>query len=98
MQVHLDVLLTDHELHVHSRDGGEGPSVKQLLSGEADTDLELEALEINVGVTLSLNEALLELEVATVEGGCEVIRLEHDGVVADIVVEIDYFVCLGQME
>lgn len=98
VQVYLDILLADHELHVHSVDSGEGPTVKQLLSGEADTYLELEALQVHIGVALGLHEALLELEVAAVESGCEVIGLENDSVVADIVVEIDNFVCLGKVE
>lgn len=98
VQVNLDVLLADHELYVHGRDGGQGPTVEQLLSSEANTYLELETLQINISVTLGLDKALLEFEVTTMESGCEVIGLENDSVVADIVVEIDNFVGLGQVE
>jgi hypothetical protein len=49
-------------------------------------------------VTLGLHEALLELEVATVERGGEVIGLKNDGVVGHIVVEIHKFVVLLQVE
>ena len=94
MQVHLNVLLRDHELNVDSLDGRECSSVKQLLCGEADTDLELEALKVDISVAFSLNEALLELEVATVESGGKVISLKNDGIVAHIVVEIYKFVVL----
>ena len=94
MQVHLNVLLRDHELNVDSLDGRECSSIKQLLGGEADSDLELEALKVYISVAFSLYEALLELEVATVESGGEVIGLKNDGIVGHIVVEIYKFVVL----
>lgn len=94
VQVHLNILLRDHELNVNSLDGWECSSVKQLLGGEADSDLELEALKVDISVAFSLNEALLELEVATVESGGEVIGLKNDGIVGHIVVEIYKFVVL----
>ena len=45
-----------------------------------------------------LHEALLELEMATVESGGEVVCLENDGVVGDVVVEVDKFIVLLQVE
>ena len=49
-------------------------------------------------MTLGLHEALLELEVSAVEGGGQVVGLKDDGVVADVVVEVNYFVVLGEVE
>jgi len=89
VQVHLDILLRDHELHVDSLDGRQGAPIEQLLSREADADLQLKTLKIDVGVALSLHEALLELEVAAVERGSQVVRLENHSIVAHIVVEVD---------
>ena len=40
-------------------------------------------------MALRLNETFLELEVATVERCGQVVRLEHDRVIAHIVVEVD---------
>lgn len=40
-------------------------------------------------MALGLHEALLELEVAAVERGSQVVRLENHSIVADIVVEVD---------
>ncbi len=90
----LDVLLRDHELDVDSLDGGECSSIEKLLGGEANAHLELKALKVDISVTFGLNEALLELEVATVESGGEVISLKNDGIVGHIVVEIYKFVVL----
>ncbi len=94
----MNILLRDHELDVDSLDGRQGAAIKQLLSGKADSDLELQALEVDIGVALGLHEALLQLEVATVESSGEIIGLENDGIVANIIVEIDYFVVLGKTE
>jgi len=98
VQVHLDVLLRDHELHVDSFDSRECASIKQLLRSEANAHLELQALQVHIGVALGLHEALLQLEMATVEGSGEVVSLENDGVVGDIVVEIHKFIVLLQVE
>jgi len=49
-------------------------------------------------VALGLYKALLEFEVAAVEGGREVVGLEDDGVVGDVVVEVDEFVVVLQVE
>lgn len=49
-------------------------------------------------MAFSLHEALLELEMATVEGGREIVCLENDGVVGDVVVEVDKFIVLLQVE
>ena len=87
--MHLDILLRDHELHVDSLDGRQGAPIEQLLSREADADLQLKTLKIDVGVALSLHEAFLELEVAAVERGSQVVRLENHSIVAHIVVEVD---------
>lgn len=41
VQVHLDVLLTDHELHINSLNGRQGAPIEKFLGREADTDLQL---------------------------------------------------------
>ena len=49
-------------------------------------------------MTLGLDEALLKLEVATVEGCREVVSFEDDSIVANIIVEIDKLVCRRKAE
>ena len=49
-------------------------------------------------MALCLNESLLQFEVSTTESGGQVIGLKDHRIVAYIVVEVDYFVVLGQME
>ena len=68
MEVDLDVLLRDHELHVDRRDRWQHSAIEELLCGEANTDLEFETLEVDIGMTLRLHETLFQLEVAAVEG------------------------------
>ena len=68
VQVHLDVLLRDHELHIDSLDGGERAPIEQLLRGKADSDLQLEALQLDVSMALGLHKALFELKMSAVEG------------------------------
>ena len=41
VQMHLDVLLADHELHIDSLNGRQGASIEKFLGREADTDLQL---------------------------------------------------------
>ena len=67
VQVHLDVLLRDHELHIDSLDGGERAPIEQLLRGKADSDLQLEALQLDVSMALGLHKALFELKMSAVE-------------------------------
>ena len=68
MQVDLDILFRDHELHIYGLNGGECAPIKEFLCGEADADLEFQTLKVNVSMAFSLDEALLKFEVATVEG------------------------------
>ena len=96
--MNLNVLLRDHELHIHCCDRWQHPAVKQCLCCEADAHLQFESLQLDVGVTFGLHEALLKFEVATVEGGREVVCFEHDCVVGDVVVKVDQFVIVLQVE
>ena len=49
-------------------------------------------------MALCLDKSLLQFEVPTTESGGQVIGLKDHRIVAYIVVEVDYFVVLGQME
>ena len=69
VQVNLNVLLRDHELNIDGLDGGQSAAIKQLLSGKADSNLQFQALEVDVSVALGLDKALLELEMTAVESG-----------------------------
>lgn len=81
-------------MDVDSFDRRKCASIKQLLCSEANAHLELQALQVHISVALGLHEALLELEMATVESGGEVVCLENDSVVGHIVVEIHKFIVL----
>ena len=94
VKVNLDILLTNEELNVNSLDGWEGAAIEHLLGHELNTNLELKSLELNIGVSLCLDEAFLELEVTTVESGSKVISLKYNGIIFDIIVEINKFVVL----
>lgn len=94
VKVNLDILLTNEELNVNSLDGWKGAAIEHLLGHELNTNLELKSLELNIGVSLCLDEAFLELEVTTVESGSKVISLKYNGIIFDIIVEINKFVVL----
>ena len=49
-------------------------------------------------MTFGLNKAFLKFEVSTVEVGGKIVCLKDNSIVGYVVVEIDYFVVLGQME
>ena len=89
MQVHLNVLLRDHELHVHSLDGGQGAPVEQFLGREPDTHLQLQTLKVHISVAFSLYKSFFKFEMAAVECCGEVVGLEDDCIVANIIVEVD---------
>ena len=94
MEVNLDILLTNEELNINSLDGWEGTAIEHLLGHELNTNLELKSLELNIGVSFCLDEAFLELEVTTVESGSKVVSLKYNGIIFDIIVEINKFVVL----
>ena len=85
-------------MDIDGSNGGEGSSVKELLRGETNSYLKLQALEIDIGVTLGLHKAFLQLEMATVESCREVVGFENNSIVAHVVVEVDDFVILLQVE
>lgn len=96
--MYLDVLLRDHELNIDCCDSRQCAPIEELLCGEANTNLQLQALQVDICVALGLYKALLQLEVAASERSRKVIGLKNDRIVRHIIVEIDYFVVLGQVE
>ena len=89
MKVHLYVLLRDHELNVHSVDGGKSSTVKQLLRCKSYADLKLQALKLNISMSLCLNESFFKFKVTTMEISRQIVGFKNNCIVAHIVVEID---------
>ena len=55
-------------MYVDCGDRWQHSAIEELLRGEADADLEFEALEVDIGMAFRLHETLFQLEVAAMEG------------------------------